>query len=173
MSTKIDIPGSKAVGGFFADFKTFLMRGSLVDLAVGIIVGGAFNVIVQSFVNDLISPVIGLIGQKNLENLFLIMKCSDKSLVCKTGSNDIYPTIAAAALDGAATWNYGRFLQNVIYFVIVAFVMFLVVKAYAKFLDLSKKEEVAAAAVTTKKCEACLEEIHLDAKKCKFCASSV
>ncbi|KAI9334050.1 large-conductance mechanosensitive channel [Obelidium mucronatum] len=151
-----------------SDFKAFLERGSLVDLAVGIIVGGAFNTIVQSFVTDLITPIIGLISQKNLENNFLVIKCSEKSTVCQTGSNNIYATIAEAAKDSAVTWNWGKFIQNVIYFLIVALVMFFVVKAYTNLVLKPKP----AAPEETKKCESCLEEIHKDAKKCKFCASS-
>ncbi|KAJ3069418.1 hypothetical protein HDU98_007501 [Podochytrium sp. JEL0797] len=154
-----------------ADFKTFISRGSLVDLAVGIIVGGAFNSIVSSFTNDIITPVIGLIGQKNLENSFLVMRCNASSKICQTGDGTMYATIAAAAADGALTWNYGRFIQNIIYFLIVALVMFFVVKAYTQFILKPAIEEVVV--VETKKCEACLEEIHIDAKKCKHCASSV
>ncbi|KAJ3377365.1 hypothetical protein HDU84_008725 [Entophlyctis sp. JEL0112] len=165
---------NKAVTGMqqlAKDFKAFLARGSLIDLAVGyvtsarlfiidphnnqpiatsiIIIGGAFNTIVQSFVNDIITPIISLIGQKNLgelrcsgypfaslkaqqENLFLVIKCNASSTICHTGENSAYATIAIAQTDGAVTWNYGRFIQNVIYFLIVSVVMFFVVKVYTR-----------------------------------------
>ncbi|KAJ3069420.1 hypothetical protein HDU98_007503 [Podochytrium sp. JEL0797] len=178
--TKIDIVNSAGKAGthglnagrsLLNDFKAFISRGSLIDLAVGIILGGAFNTIVQSFVTDIISPVISLIGQKNLENVFLIIKCNSSSPICQTGASAIYPTIAAAAADGAITWNYGRFFQDIIYFFIVAVVMFFVVKAYATFLANEKKavEEV----VELKQCVFCKEKIHAESIKCKFCASSV
>lgn len=114
------------------EFSKFIARGNVVDLAVGIIVGAAFTSIVNSFVKDVVNPVIGLAGHANFDNLFLVLRAGKHP--------GPYETPALAQTDGAVTLNYGSFLTNVINFLIVAFVMFMVVKAINSFW---RKEEQA------------------------------
>ncbi|KAJ3211129.1 hypothetical protein HDU82_006654 [Entophlyctis luteolus] len=155
----------KATMGVGEAFVTFINRGNVVDLAVGVVMGAAFTAIVNSFVNDLITPVIGLIGQKNLGNLFLVIHCSSNSTMgCKTGGTGPYATISIATADGAATWNYGNFIQAVINFILIAWFMFLLVQMYSN-LFLRKKPEDPK----TKACASCAEECAVAAIKCKWC----
>ena len=101
----------------FSEFKTFIMRGNVMDLAVGIVIGAAFTTVVNSFVNDLLMPPIGLaLGKVDFANLFVSL------------SGQPYPSVAAAKAAGAPTLNYGMFINNVINFLIVGFVVFLIVK---------------------------------------------
>ncbi|KAJ3404812.1 hypothetical protein CcCBS67573_g01602 [Chytriomyces confervae] len=154
-----------------AAFFAFINRGSVVDLAIGIVVGGAFTSIVQSFVNDLISPIIGLATQKNLNNMFLIIHCSANStLGCRKGSDHPYGTVLQATTDGAATWNYGNFLTSVINFLLISSIMFLLVQLYSNaFLKTLKKTD--SAPKKTKPCSQCFEQCHFEAIKCKCCLS--
>ncbi|MDD5110550.1 MAG: large conductance mechanosensitive channel protein MscL [Patescibacteria group bacterium] len=116
----------------FKEFKAFIMRGSVVDLAVGIIIGGAFGKIVTSFVNDILMPPLGLaLGKIDFTNLFVSLSGGD------------YKTLAEAKAAGAATINYGMFINNIIDFLIVGFSIFLVIKAMNK---MKKKEEAKPAA---------------------------
>jgi large conductance mechanosensitive channel len=119
------------------DFRDFIARGNVVDLAVGIIVGAAFTSIVTSFVKDLVNPIIGLVGGNNFDNMFVVLK----------GPAGPFPTPADAQKAGAVTLNYGSFLTNVINFLIVAFVMFMLVKAVNKMYT-KKKEDPAPAGPT-------------------------
>ncbi|KAJ3239746.1 hypothetical protein HDU81_005462 [Chytriomyces hyalinus] len=180
-----------------AAFVAFINRGSVVDLAIGYIhlcrhqVGGAFTSIVQSFVNDIISPIIGLATQKNLNNMFLIIHCSANSpLGCRKGSDHPYGTVLVrrflfqlkvtvengarieqqATSDGAATWNYGSFITSVINLVLVSSIMFLLVQLYSNaFLKAVKKTD--GAPKKTKQCNQCFEPYHIAAIKCKCCLS--
>lgn len=133
------------------------MRGNLIDLAIGIVIGGAFGKIVTSFVNDVVMPPIGkLLGGVNFADLFIDL----------SGTN---PASVQAAKDaGVPTLNYGAFLNTVIDFIIVAFVMFLVVKAINKM-----KKPAPAAAPTTKECPYCKTEIPLAATRCPHCTSQL
>ncbi|MBO9666574.1 MAG: large-conductance mechanosensitive channel protein MscL [Bdellovibrio sp.] len=138
----------------FKEFKTFLMRGNVLDLAVGIIIGAAFGKIVSSFVGDVLMPIIGLaMGKVDFSNLFVAL------------NGEAYPTLDAAKKAGAATLNYGLFINAIIDFVIVAFAIFMIVKAANRF---QKKEE---AKVDTKQCPECLTNIPLAARKCSACGS--
>ncbi|HNS63189.1 MAG TPA: large conductance mechanosensitive channel protein MscL [Anaerolineaceae bacterium] len=139
------------------EFKEFAMRGNLIDLAIGIVIGGAFGKIVTSFVNDVVMPPIGkLLGGVNFADLFIDL----------SGTN---PASVQAAKDaGVPTLNYGAFLNTVIDFIIVAFVMFLVVKAINKM-----KKPAPAAAPTTKECPYCKTEIPLAATRCPHCTSQL
>jgi large conductance mechanosensitive channel len=142
----------------FKEFKTFIMRGNVLDLAVGIVIGAAFGLIVTSFVNDILMPPIGLLlGRVDFSSLFVNLT-PDKY----TG-----PSVAEARKAGAAVIAYGTFINNVINFLIVASVIFLIVKQANRF----KKPVVAE--VTTKECPFCLKEIPLKAKKCAYCTSAV
>jgi large conductance mechanosensitive channel len=142
----------------FKEFKEFAMRGNVVDLAVGVIIGAAFGKIVSSLVEDVIMPPIGrLLGHVDFSGLFINL--GDKA----------YETLAAAKLAGSPTLNYGLFLNTVINFVIVAFVVFLVVQQMNR---LTKKAEAPAVA-TTKDCPQCAMTIPLAAKRCGHCTAQL
>jgi large conductance mechanosensitive channel len=140
------------------EFKEFAMRGNVVDLAVGVIIGAAFGKIVSSLVEDVIMPPIGrLLGHVNFSELFINL--SGKS----------YATLALAKADGAATLNYGIFLNTVINFLIVAFCVFLVVKQISRFAA----KPAPPAAPTTKDCPQCAMAIPLAAKRCGHCTAQL
>jgi large conductance mechanosensitive channel len=141
------------------EFKDFAMRGNVVDMAVGIVIGGAFGKIVSSFVGDVIMPVIGkLTGGLDFSQLYINL------------SGGEYETLAAAKEAGAATLNYGAFINVVVDFVIIAFAIFIAIKAMNAA---KRKEEEAPAAPTSKKCGECLMEIPIEAKRCGHCTSAV
>jgi large conductance mechanosensitive channel len=141
----------------FKEFKEFAMRGNVLDMAVGIVIGAAFGKIITSFVGDVLMPPIGLLlGKVDFSNLFL--NISGKS----------YTTIAEAKAAGAATLNYGLFFNSVIDFLIVAFAIFLLVRQVNRW-----KKPAPAAAPATKDCPACCSVIPLKASRCPFCTSEV
>jgi len=132
----------------FQEFKTFIARGSVIDLAVGVIIGAAFTAIVSSLVNDVIMPPIGLLlGGIDFSNFFINLSGGD------------YPTLKAAQDAGAVTINYGQFVNAVIKFLIVAFVIFLVVKQVNKLNALGKKPAAPAAPPPPPRSEVLLAEI--------------
>ncbi|MBV8819071.1 MAG: large-conductance mechanosensitive channel protein MscL [Acidobacteriaceae bacterium] len=141
------------------EFKAFIMRGNVLDLAIAVLIGAAFGAIVTSMVNDILMPPLGLItGHVDFTNLFI-------NLTPDKYSGNV---LADAKKAGAATINYGVFINNVINFLIVAFCIFLVVKAANKM-----KKPAEAAAATAKECPFCLKEIPLKATKCAFCTSAL
>ncbi|OJX38140.1 MAG: mechanosensitive ion channel protein MscL [Chloroflexi bacterium 44-23] len=141
------------------EFKEFIMRGSVIDLAIGIIIGGAFGKIVSSLVNDIIMPPIGfLLGKVDFKDLFITMGA------------DKYPSLAAATEAGAPTINYGLFINNILDFLIVALAIFLMIKAIN---SLHRKKAAEPAAVTTKKCPYCFTEIPVEATRCPHCTSQL
>lgn len=158
----------------FAEFKKFIMRGNVIDLAVGVIIGGAFQKIVTSLVNDMIMPVIGLItGGINFNDRFAILRLPDGGLPDGV-TVDSVTTLTQAKEYGITTFNYGSFVTAVIDFLIMAVVIFLMVKIINKINDLViKKEEAPAPAPTTKKCPYCLSEVPIDAVKCAHCTSDL
>lgn len=158
----------------FAEFKKFIMRGNVIDLAVGVIIGGAFQKIVTSLVNDLIMPVIGLItGGINFNDRFAILRLPEEGLPDGVTLESI-TTLTQAKEYGITTFNYGSFITAVLDFLIMAVIIFFMVKAINKINDIvTKKEEPAPAAPTTKKCPYCLSEIPIDAKKCAHCTSDL
>ena len=138
------------------EFKEFAMRGSVLDLAVGVIIGVSFGKVVSSLVDDVIMPPIGrLLGHVDFSNLFINL--SDKS----------YASLAAAKAAGAPTLNYGNFLNTIINFLIVAFAVFLLVRAVNKWMP------KPAAPVTTRHCPQCAMPIPVAARKCGHCTSAV
>ena len=140
------------------EFKAFIMRGNVVDLAVAVIIGAAFGKIVTSVVNDVVMPPVGLIlGKVDFSSLYINM------------SGTAYPSLKAARDAGAATINYGLFLNAFIDFVIVALVVFLMVRGVNKLH--SKKE--AAAPPTTRECPYCISNIPLKARRCPNCTSEL
>jgi large conductance mechanosensitive channel len=141
------------------EFKEFAMRGNVLDMAVGIIIGAAFGKIVSSFVADVLMPPIGLLlGKVDFSNLFINL------------SGQSFPSVEAAKTAGAATLNYGMFLNTVIDFVIVAFAIFLLIKQVNRLMP---KTEEAPAAPTTKECPRCLSQIPLKATRCAHCTSDI
>ncbi len=149
--------------GFFSEFKTFIMRGNVIDLAVGVIIGAAFQAIIKSLVDDLVMPVISLAtGGIDFSNMFISFDGNE------------YDTLAAAQEAGAAVFAYGNFINAVLNFLIMAFVIFVLVRTINKLRDMAaKKEEVVEAAPTTKKCPYCKSEIDIEATKCPSCTSDV
>ena len=138
------------------EFKKFIMRGNVLDLAVGVIIGAAFGKIVSSMVDDILSPVIGLIvGKLDFSNMYIAL------------NGAAYASYADAKKAGAPVLGYGQFVTNVINFLIVAFVIFLIVKQANRL----KGPEPAPAAPTTKECPQCAMQIPMAAKKCPNCTS--
>lgn len=150
---------------FFNEFKKFIMRGNVIDLAVGVIIGGAFQAIVNSLVNDIVSPVISLATKGvNFADKFIVLTMEDVA----------FTTVEAAKEAGYATLNYGSFITAVINFLIMATVIFLLVKGINKISEIGKKkEEEAPAAPTTKVCPYCKSEISIEAVKCPNCTSDL
>ena len=143
----------------FKEFKEFAMKGNVVDLAVGVVIGGAFGKIVTSLVNDIIMPLVGLlIGGMDFSNLFISLDGSK------------FSTLAQAQEAGAATLNYGLFIGAIIDFLIISFSIFMVIRQINK---LKKKEEVVIEEVTTKECEYCHTEIPIKATRCPHCTSNL
>jgi large conductance mechanosensitive channel len=139
------------------EFKKFALKGNMIDLAVGIIIGGAFSGIVNSLVKDIIMPLLSLLTKDiDFTNLFISL------------NGEHYDTLAEAQEKAAATVNYGLFISGVLNFLIMAFVVFLMVR----WINKMKKPEPVAAP-TTKKCPHCLSEINLYAKKCPYCTSDI
>ena len=142
------------------EFKEFAMRGNVLDMAVGIIIGAAFGKIITSFVNDVLMPPLGLLlGKADFSSLFLNISGKD------------FPTLAAAKEAGAATINYGIFLNTVLDFLLVAFAVFLLIKQVNRL----KREPAPApaAAPTTKDCPYCLSAVAIKAVRCAHCTSQL
>jgi large conductance mechanosensitive channel len=146
------------------EFRAFISRGNVLDLAVGIVIGAAFGAIVGSFVNDIIMPPIGLLlGNVDFSSLFLILKVGTIP--------GPYATPALAKAAGAVTINYGVFIMTIINFLIIAFAVFLVVKAYN---NMQKKPAPAPAGPpTTKECPFCFSTIPIKATRCPNCTSEL
>lgn len=146
------------------EFKEFALKGNVVDMAVGIIIGGAFGTIVKSVVDDVIMPPIGLaMGGVDFSEKFLLLKPGGDGAAA-------YATLAAAKEAGAVTLNYGLFVNAVISFVIVAFALFMLIKAMNK---LKREQAAPPAEVTTKECPHCLSTIPLKATRCGHCTSEL
>ncbi|MFI5399000.1 MAG: large conductance mechanosensitive channel protein MscL [Candidatus Binatia bacterium] len=138
------------------EFKEFAMRGNVLDMAIGIIIGAAFGKIITSLVNDVLMPPIGLLlGKVDFSNLFVDL------------SGQSHPTLAAAKAAGAATINYGLFLNTVLDFIIVAFAIFLLIRQVNRF---ARKPEVAP---STKDCPYCASKIAIKAVRCPQCTSQL
>ena len=148
------------LGNMLKEFKQFAMRGNVVDMAVGIIIGGAFGTIVKSLVSDVIMPPIGLLlGGVDFSDLFITLK--------EGATAGPYATLAAAQSAGAVTLGYGLFINSVVSFLIVAFAVFLLINA------INKLQKAQPAAVTTKDCPLCFSSISLKATRCPNCTSEL
>ena len=145
------------------EFKAFAMRGNVIDMAVGIIIGAAFGSIVGTLVSDVVMPPIGLLlGNVDFSNLFIVLK--------EGTTAGPYATVAAAKGAGAVTLNYGLFLNTVVNFLIVAFAIFFLIRGMNA---LKKKEEAPPAVPTTKECPHCLSAIPVKATRCGHCTSEL
>ena len=139
------------------DFKAFVMKGNVLDLAVAVIIGGAFGAIVNSLVNDLVMPPIGqLLGGVDFKDLFIAL------------NGQSYPTLAAAKAAAAPVLAYGQFMNTVVNFLIIAFVIFMIVRMASKL-----QKPAPAAAPTTKDCTYCFTSIPIAAKRCPNCTSQL
>lgn len=146
------------------EFREFAMRGSVVDMAIGIIIGAAFGAIVKSLVADVLMPPIGLlVGNVDFSNLFVVLREG-------AAAAGPYATLTEAREAGAVTVNYGVFFNNVIGFVIVAFAAFLLVRSINR---MKRREEQPPAEPTTKDCSHCFSSIPIKATRCPFCTSDV
>jgi len=144
------------------EFKEFALRGNVIDMAVGIIIGAAFGTIVKSLVDDVIMPPIGLaLGGVDFANFFALLKAGSPA--------GPYASLADAQAAGAVTVNYGAFINNVVSFLIVAFVMFLLIRGINRL----QREEEAPAEPTTKECPYCLSTIPIKATRCAHCTSEL
>ena len=149
----------------FKGFRDFIMRGNVLDLAVAVVIGAAFGAVVASFVKDILMPPIGvLLGNVDFTNLFVVIR--DGKLAPPP-----YDTLAAAQAAGAATWNYGIFINTIISFLIIGFAVYLFVRMFNKALNTRKKQE--AAAVTNKDCPYCATSIPVKATRCPNCTSDL
>lgn len=148
------------------EFKKFAMRGNVIDMAVGIIIGAAFGKIVDSLVKDVIMPPIGLLlGKVDFSNLFLTLKEGTVPAP--------YNSLAAAQSAGAVTLNVGLFVNAIISFLIVAFAVFILIKAINELQAKMDKKEAQEAVKTTKTCPYCFSEISIHATRCPHCTSEL
>lgn len=149
--------------GFLGEFKDFISRGNVMDMAIGVIIGGAFKGIIDSLVNDIIMPIISkIVGGLDFSNWFMAL------------DGGAYNTLAAAQEAGAATLNYGKFITVFINFLIMAFVIFTMVKMLNSLAEKRKKEELESPkAPTTKLCKFCKSEIAIEAVRCPHCTSNL
>ncbi|MHC4564033.1 MAG: large conductance mechanosensitive channel protein MscL [Planctomycetota bacterium] len=145
------------------EFKEFALRGNVVDMAVGIVIGAAFGTIVTSLVNDVIMPPIGLLlGRVDFANLYILLKVGDPA--------PPYASLVDAQAAGAVTVNYGLFISALIGFIIVALVVFLIVRSVNR---MRREEEAPPAEPTTKECPFCFSEISIKATRCGHCTSEL
>ena len=146
----------------FKEFKEFAMRGSVIDMAVGIIIGAAFGSIVNSFVSDIIMPPIGIVlGKVDFSSLFIVLKEGKVA--------GPYDSFAAAKAAGAVTVNYGAFINTIISFLIISFAIFLLIRNINRL----KRQQEAPAVPTTKECPYCLSVIPIKAVRCAHCTSEI
>ncbi|KAF9357372.1 hypothetical protein BGX34_009390 [Mortierella sp. NVP85] len=152
------VPGVKHGVSFFADYRKFMDRGNVIDLAVAVVIGAAFTAIVTSLVTDIITPILALASGKNLEENFVILRRNEDS------EQKSWSTRASAQLAGNITWNWGNFLQTVINFFIVSACVFIIVKIYEMGRGAKTK-------VTEKDCDYCMVKIPFNAVRCPRCTT--
>lgn len=148
------------------EFKAFAVKGSVIDMAVGIIIGAAFGKVIDSMVKDIIMPPLGwLLGKVDFTNLYLTIPVD--------GRVKTYPSLEAAQSAGAVTINYGLFINTIISFILVAFAVFLLIKAINKLKDAASKKEQIEEEITTKVCPRCFSTIDIKATKCPHCTADI
>ncbi len=166
----VGMKGVAAVGSVFDDFKEFLNRGSVVDLAVGVVMGAAFTSVVNSVVKDLFTPMVSLsLDSVSLPDSFMVIACprnNDTKIRPPVSSCDKnFATVLSAQTAGAITWNYGAFANTMLTFVLTSIIIFFIVKAYSAAFRRKSKEK------TTKECPHCVKDIPIKATRCAFCTS--
>lgn len=149
-----------------ADFRAFAFKGNVMDMAVGVIIGGAFGKIVTSIVNDLLMPLLGAAAKVDITNWYLILRPGADGLT-------EYAGMQAAVDSGAVVWAYGSFFSVVIDFFFIAISVFLFVKLIAKLTSLGKKDEEVAESPAPRLCPYCKMEVHTEATKCPHCISDI
>ena len=159
---------------FFSDFKAFALKGNVVDMAVGVIIGGAFGAIVSSLINDMIMPLLGLLIKADFSTWFVPLKEVPAELLV----NGAMPSADVLAEAGISVFHYGKFISAIIYFVLIALAIFIVVralrKAEEKAKELKKKEEEAPAEEKKPRlCPYCKQEVADDATRCPHCTSEL
>ncbi|MBR4869029.1 MAG: large conductance mechanosensitive channel protein MscL [Clostridia bacterium] len=151
------------------ELKEFAMRGNVIDLAVGVIIGGAFQAIIKSLINDLVMPFVGLItGGVNFVDQFVVLRLPEGA-----PADTIYKSLEEATAAGATTFNYGAFITAVLNFAIMVIVIFFMIKFINKMTRIinRKKEEAEEETPTTKTCPFCCSEIAIEATRCPHCTS--
>ena len=149
---------------FIEDFKKFALKGNVIDMAIGVVVGGAFSKIVTSLVNDMFMPLLSLLtGGNNVSSMFLLLK--------EAPEGEVVDTIEKAKELGLATFNYGNFIQTVIDFVLIALSIFLAIRLISKLHK--KKEEPAAPAPAPRLCPFCCQPVDDKATRCHHCTSEL
>lgn len=149
------------------EFKTFAMRGNVIDMAVGIIIGAAFGKIVDSMVKDIIMPPMGwLMGKVDFTNMYLTLPNFDGEIIS-------YPSLESAKAAGAVTINYGLFINTLISFILVSFCVFLLIKLINRLRNVAKTECEKEEEITTKECPFCFSTIDIRAIKCPNCTSEI
>jgi large conductance mechanosensitive channel len=152
------------MSSLWQEFKTFAARGSVIDMAVGIIIGSAFGAIARSLVDDILMPPLGLLlGNADFADLFWTLSAGDPA--------GPYPTLADAQAAGAVTINYGVFVNTIISFILIAFAMFLIIRYINRLQTEPEAEE--ATAPTTKECPYCISVVPLEASRCPNCTSQL
>lgn len=145
------------------EFKEFALKGNVMDLAVGLIIGAAFGTIVKSLVDDVIMPIIGqLVGKVDFTNLYI--------LISEGKTPAPYASLTDAKTAGAVTWNYGNFINTIVNFIIIAFAIFMVIKLFNK---LKRQPKPVEAVPTTKECPYCFSAIPIKATRCPNCTSEL
>jgi len=158
---------ANCIKNILEELKNFAVKGNVMDMAVGIIIGAAFGKIVDSMVKDVIMPPIGwLMGKVDFSNLYW-------TLPNENGEFVKYPSLEAAQAAGAVTVNYGVFINTLISFIIVVLAVFILVKAVNKLKSLAEKETAAKEEITTKTCPKCFSTVNIKATKCPFCTSDI
>ncbi|KAJ3013579.1 hypothetical protein HKX48_005665 [Thoreauomyces humboldtii] len=154
--------GFKVAGSVWDDFRTFIQRGNVVDLAVGLVMGAAFTAIVTSLVTDLLTPILSIAMKSNLQNNFAVLKCPKNQTSC---AHDDWPTVLDAQKAGAVTWNWGNFLATIFNFIVISVIIFMLLKIYTAARRIPPKPK------TTKECTFCFKDIPLKAVRCPECTS--
>ncbi|KND05018.1 large conductance mechanosensitive channel protein [Spizellomyces punctatus DAOM BR117] len=161
--------GTKAAKGVWTNFKKFLNRGNVVDMAVGIVMGTAFTSVVNSLVNDIFLPFISLGTPTQLSNQFVLLRCPRHNGVTLPCNKTMYITPTDAKNAGAVTWNWGNFIQVIINFLIIAVAVFFIVKTYARAFRRADPPKPPS----TKPCPLCTKDIPLKAKRCPECCGDI
>jgi len=158
--------------GVFQEFREFAIKGNVIDLTVGVIIGSAFTKIVNSIVEDLVMPPIGvLLGRVDFTNLYLMLPGQEVKLGAAAAAGKPLATVADLKAAGIATFNYGSFVNNVVQFLIVAFAVFLMVRSINRVRQ--RLGEMPPSPVKKRPCPFCLTEIPEDASRCAYCTSEL